>query len=161
MAILTTSGRAAYQEALASQTFHLAWGSGDESWGGTPPAEDPGAVSLLAEVGRREALQVIPVVPDVAGSIILPGGAYEPSAGFTRYLYVDFHFDFGDADGETIREVGVFMNTEREGGVSPSQAYLLPAEVADEGKLMILEHQASAIIRSAAARERFRYVITL
>jgi hypothetical protein len=162
MAILTAAGRAAYQAAISQQSIHAAWGTGDVSWGSSPPAESSSATALLNEIGRREALQIAFVEPDPEGSIILPGGAaYELSAEPTRYLFMDFHFEFGDASASTIREVGVFIGTERSSGVSPSKAYLLPEEIDDPGQLLIVEHQSPQLVRSAVVRERFRYVISL
>lgn len=161
MAILTASGKTAYQEAMFAQSFHLAWGTGSGSWGDSPPAEDLEATGLLAEVGRRAALEVQYVVPDVAGTIELSSGNYTLSGTPTRNLLLHFHFDFADASDQTIREVGVFINTVPDGGVPGGQMYLTPAEVSDPGTLLLIEHQGPAIVRSPAVRERFRYVVTL
>lgn len=161
MAVLTVGGKATYQEALFPGPFHLAWGSGSVGWGDTPPAEDVNAVALLAEVGRLEATAVEFVVPDVAGVIELNFGNFTVSATPTRYLYLDFHFGFDDGAAETIREVAVFVGTTKEVGVPGGQVYLLPADVDESGSLLIVEHQAPAIVRANTNRERFQYVITL
>ena len=162
MAILTTIGRATYQEAMSTQAIHLAWGAGDPSWAGSPPSEDPAATALVDELGRLEALEVAFVTPDVGGSIVTPSGnAYTASVEPTRYLFMDFHFAFVDEPTATIREVGVFAGTLREVGVSESQKYLLPAEVADPGSLLLVENLTPEIIRSIGVRERFKYVLTL
>lgn len=161
MAILTTAGRASYQESMAARDIHMGWGTGDVSWGGSPPAESTVATGLLAEIGRLEATQVSYVTPDAGGSIVVPGGTYEISVTPTRHLFLDFHFGITDADDQTIREIGVFIGTTREVGVPGGQAYLIPAEVDSPGTLLLLEHLNPAIVRSDSVRERFRYVITL
>lgn len=162
MAILTTIGRATYQEAIGSQPIHLAWGAGDPSWAGSPPAEETGATALVAELGRLAALQVAFVLPDVNGAITLPDGArYTVSGTPTRRLFLDFHFEFTHQPVATIREMGVFVGTVRNGGVPGAQAYLIPAEITNPGDLLLLENLTPEIIRSAGTRERFRYVITL
>lgn len=161
MAILTTAGRAALLDAISQQAVHLAWGAGDVSWGSNPPNPSTGAAALFSEIGRREALDIAFVTPDEDGEIEVPGGAYSLSLVPTRYLFLDFHFEFTDDATEVIREVGVFIGTVREAGVSPSKAYLLPSEVDDPGALFLLENLSTPITRSPAIRERFRYVVTL
>lgn len=161
MAILVAAGRATYQAAIKNRPIHLAWGSGDESWGSTPPEETLSSTALLNEVGRREALQVEFVTPDPAGVIEVPEGNFSISSTPTRYLFLDFHFAFADAATTVIREAAVFVDTVRAVGVSPSKAYLLPSEVDNPGRILVLEHLNPAVIRSPAVRERFQYVITL
>lgn len=161
MAILTESGKAAYQAAMQPQTFHLAWGTGSESWDEGPASEELDATELVAEIGRRQAVEAQFVVQSEGGSIELSSGKYEISETPTRLLMLHFHFDFGDANGETIREVGVFIGTVPEEGVDPGAMYLTPDQVADPGTLLLLEHQTPAILRSSSVRERFRFVVSL
>lgn len=162
MAILTTAGRSAYQEVVSTQPIHLAWGAGDPSWAGSPPAESVGATALVAELGRLEALEIAFVIPDAEGVITTPsGGTYTASVVPTRYLFMDFHFEFDDEPTATIREVGVFVGTVADVLVPEGQKYLLPAEVDDPGSLLLLENLTPEIVRSVAVRERFKYVLTL
>jgi hypothetical protein len=161
MAILTTAGRAAFLEAIRQQDIHLAWGAGDVSWGSSPPAPSVSASALVSEIGRREVLAATFVVPDAEGDIEVPDGTFSTSPTPSRYLLLDFHFDFTDAESATVREVGVFVGTIRNVGVSPSKAYLLPGEIDEPGTLLLLENFGPGIVRSPGIRERFRYVVTL
>lgn len=159
-AILTNSGRIALaEEVYNAPMVHLAWGSGDVSWGASPPSVDPGITALLAEVARRKVTEKAYVVPDAGGSIILPSGNWTISGTPTRYLYLRFHFDFGDAVGESIREQAVFIGTTLAGGVDPATNYLLPAQVATPGRLFLADRTAP-IVRQNTVREQFEYVVT-
>jgi hypothetical protein len=162
MAILTTTGRIAFQSAMSVRSMHLAWGTGDVSWGGSPPAESTESVALVAEVGRRAPLQIAFVEPDAEGAVELPGGEkYSIVEEATRYLMLDFHFAFLDAATDTIREIGIFVDTVTAEGISPSKPYLLPEEVEDPGILLVTENLDLPIVRSEAVRERFTYILSL
>ena len=85
MATLTHSGRAALAAALASQTLHFAWGTGDAAWDTTPVPEPIDATALVNEVGRRLVTQVQFVTEDPTGEIIVPTGRYAVSETPTRH----------------------------------------------------------------------------
>jgi hypothetical protein len=159
-AILSRDGRVAIAEAIKnSAAIHMAWGNGDVSWGTSPPTPDVTDTALLAEVGRRQATQVSFCVPDSGGSITVPNGIFEISATPTSNLYFRFFFEFGDAVGQTIREQAIFLNTVRNVGVSPSLAYLTPAQISNPGRILVLQH-SNPILREATTRQLFEFVVT-
>ena len=166
MATLTESGRIALAAAVKAKAIHLAWGSGLPEWDATPPIESPSIAALTTEVGRRVAGLVEYVVPDPAGTLIVPvfNGSSVPqkfslSAPPTKYLYMAFQFAVTDAPAETIREAGVFVDTVTTG--SEGQTYFIPAEVADPGMLLAVECLSPKIIRSGSTRKLFEFVLSL
>lgn len=123
-----------------------------------PPAE---GTALLAEVGRRQAKTLEFVTLDPAGEIMTPDKLrWSISTTPTRHLCIHARFDFADAPDETIRELGVFIDTIAREGVPAAQPYLLPVEVADPGIAFLLDYLEPAV-RSSAARPGYTYVITL
>ena len=159
MAVLQDSGRIVLARAVAAQSIHLAWGRGLPAWDAAPQPEPTNANALVDEIGRRAVTQVGYVVPDEGGEIELPSGArYTAVAGPTRWLYVRFTFNFTDAAGETIRELGIFVGTQAAAGVPAGQRYLTPAEVATHGDLYALE-RLPKFPRSGDVRQVFDYVL--
>lgn len=159
-AILTLSGRAAIAEAIKnSAAIHMAWGTGDVSWGNSPPSPPTAATALLAEVGRRQATEVSYCTPATGGSIVVPQGTFNVSATPTQNLYFRFFFDFADAVGQTIREQAIFLNTVRNTGVSAGLQYLAPGQISDPGRLIVLQ-RTSPILREATTRQLFEFVVT-
>lgn len=158
MPILTKSGRIVIAESIAERPLHLAWGLGDGAWT-SPPSEDPDAVELQDEIGRRVADQVSYVVPDPVGLIVLPTGRFSLSVSPTNHLLVTFRFDFLEAQGSVVREIGVFAGTVVNTGLPPGQEYFTPAQIQAPGRLLHLEN-LSPIFRSPAVRESFEIVIS-
>ncbi|WP_245309308.1 hypothetical protein [Bradyrhizobium retamae] len=127
---------------------------------GTTPlsASDTG---LVSEVGRRQAASVEFVNPDPNGTISTPGGnRWTVSVTPTRYLYVQVLFDYLEAQTETIREVGIFVDGTRKAGVPEGQLYLTPEEVDQPGYLLLLDRFAG-IARSPSSRQGFSYVLVI
>lgn len=158
MPILPRSGRVVIAESILLRTIHVAWGLGDGDWI-DPPSENPDAIALQNEIGRRLANDAAFVVPDAAGSIVLPTGKFSPSASPTNSLLVSVTFDFADAPGEEIREFGVFVGTEVVAGLPTGQRYFTPAQVSNPGRLLHIEN-TQPIYRSPAIRESFQIVVT-
>ncbi|MCW2248298.1 hypothetical protein M2352_003932 [Azospirillum fermentarium] len=123
------------------------------------PTPSVNATSLTAEVGRRALTAVQFCTPDPAGAIIAPSGRFTPSPTPTNNLHFRFVFDFGDAATETIREVGVVIDSVMQAGLPAGQMYFQPSEVATPGILLLVENVAP-IVRSAATRETFEFVHT-
>ncbi len=159
-AVLTLSGRVAIAEAIkASAAIHMAWGTGDVSWGTSPPSPSVSATALVAEIGRRQATEVRFCEPDAAGAILVPNGQFTLTNTPTPNLYFKFFFEFGDAVGQTIREQAIFLNTVRNTGVSPSLAYLTPGQISDPGRMIVLQN-SSPILREVTTRQMFEFVVT-
>lgn len=158
-AILTTSGRIAIATAIKARTAHMAWGSGDPAWGNTPPDPAANSAALVAEIARRKANQVEYCVPAVNGTVSVPEGRFNISATPTNNLYFKFHFEFEDAIGSTIRETAIFLDTVLASGVPTGQFYLLPAEVAQPGTMLVIQRRAP-ITRQITTRQLFEFVVT-
>jgi len=162
MAILTTSGRTALARSVAAQPLHLAWGSGDPAWDTVPVAEDPDAEALEAELGRRPVSELRFVVEDEAGAVETPEGKFSvlPNGQYSNNLYVKFNFDYDDAPTASIREVAVFVGTQKKATVPSGKFYLEPTDIDDFGTLLAIQHRPR-IIRSGDTRQSFELVLTL
>lgn len=160
MATLVTTGRAGLAASVAARNIFLGVGSGNASWDddGTPP-ESISSSALIAPIGYRKAAQVSFVTPAAEGAITLPNGRYDVSLTQTNYLYLRFTLDFENASTGTIRETGLFLDTQTQAGLPAGQMFLTAAQVTSPGTLYLLEHVA-AIIRTPATRETFEFVLT-
>jgi hypothetical protein len=159
MVILTQSGRAAMAQAVKNQKMHVAWGTGDEAWDDTPIPEDTTQEALMNEVGRRVVDEVFFCEPDDEGELEAANGRFTLSETPTRNLFVRVRYNFSDGSGYTIRELGLFINSEIDGDLPEGQEYFLPNQVIDPGILLLIEHEP-AMIRTPAVRESFAFVIT-
>jgi hypothetical protein len=99
------------------------------------------------------------VVPDAVGSIVLPEGRFSPSATPTRSLYIRTDFDFSEATGAAIREVGLFVRAVIQAGLPAGQRYFTPSQVTNPGRLLHLKN-FQPIYRFPNNRERFEIVMT-
>ncbi len=159
MATLQDDGRIALAVAMAAQPVHLAWGRGLAAWDAQPEPEPANATGLTHEVGRRLATFVGFVQPDPAGEVELPSGSkYTVVAGPTKWVYVRTAFNFGDAEGETLREIGVFFGSQPVAGLPVGQRYFTPEQIAAPGRLYALE-RVPAFTRNGAARQTYEYVL--
>lgn len=161
MAVLTISGRTAMAVAIRAQPLHFAWGRGDPAWDTAPVGVLTSETALVAELGRVAPAVVgycVPA-PDV-GVIVVPTGNYQPSVTPTNCLHLRFDFDYDDADGESIREAALFMGSVMRTGLPNGQRYFTPDMVANRG-IMLAAERFPAIIRTAASRQVFEYVLEL
>ena len=159
MAVLQNTGRIALARAVAAQPIHLAWGRGLPAWDDLPEPEPTNITGLVDEIGRRTATQVGYVVPDAAGDIELPSGdRYTASAEPTKWLFVRFTFNYADAEGETVRELGIFLGTQPAAGLPAGQRYFTPGQLASAGEIYALE-RLPAFPRNGAVRQVFEYVL--
>lgn len=171
MAILTASGRTAIAQSIAAQPVHFAWGSGNPSWDTAPQPEDANATALTNELGRRAATSVQFVNPSDTGDIIVPvfndasgntvSKRFALSNDPTPHLYMRFNFDFTDAPASVIREIAIFVSTVVASGLPAGQMYFTPAELANHGNLLAIEHLSDSILRSPNSRQSFEFVFTV
>jgi hypothetical protein len=159
MAILTQSGRAAMAQAVKNQKMHVAWGTGDAEWDLEPIPEDTTQEALLNEIGRRIVDEVFFCTPDDQGELEAANGRFTLSETQKRNLFIRVRYNFSDASGYTIRELGLFINGETDGELPIGQEYFLPNQVTDPGILLLIEHEP-AMIRTPAVRESFSFVVT-
>lgn len=143
MAVLQDRGRALLARLIAEQSIYLAWGRGLPAWDGAAEPEPTTAAALVDEIGRRRATAVQYVLPDAAGEVELPDGSrYTVSSEPTKWLLLRWTFDYADAAGETVRELGVFISGTVVAGLPPGQRYFTPDQVATPGELYTLERFA-------------------
>jgi hypothetical protein len=159
MAIITQSGRAAMAQAVKNQAMHVAWGIGDPEWDTEPVPEDTTRTELVNEVGRRVVDEVFFCEPDEEGELEASNGRFTLSETPTRNLFIRVRYNFTDASGYTIRELGLFINSETDGDLPEGQEYFLPNQVIDPGILLLLEYEPP-MIRTPAVRESFSFVVT-
>lgn len=122
-------------------------------------SEETGAQALMAEIGRRLVEERHFVEPDPEGEIVVPTGRFRVVAGPSNHLFLRVRFDFEDAAGTTVREQALFVGTELVPELPPGQRYVPPEAVMDPGILLVLQH-AAPIVRHAATRETFEFVVT-
>ena len=159
MAVLQNQGRTALARAIASQSLYLAWGRGLPAWDANPEPEPTNATALVDEIGRRLATAVQYVVPDPMGEIELPDGSrYTTSPQPSKWLHVRWTFDYADAAGETVRELGIFVGGTTAAGLPAGQRYFTAAQVATSGDLYTLE-RLPKFTRNAAVRQVQEYVL--
>ena len=159
MAVLQDQGRTALARAIAAQTIYLAWGRGLPAWDAALEAEPTDAVALSDEIGRRLVTAVQYVVPDPAGEIELPDASrYMTSAAPSKWLHVRWTFDFADAAGEEVRELGIFVGGTVVAGLPPGQRYFTAAQVAQPGDLYCLE-RIPKFMRNGGVRQVQEYVL--
>lgn len=157
--ILQDAGRTLLATLIKSQPIHIGWGRGDPDWDDNPPGPLYDATALQGEVGRRLATAVEYVQPDPAGEIEMPTGErYTISPTPTANLYVRAVFGWEDADGETIRELGLFIGTQTDPGLPPGQRYFLPAQVIDPGTLYLLNRD-ERYLRTATSYQSVELVL--
>ncbi len=159
MAILTETGRTELTKYIASTQIYLGWGRGDPLWQSTPPEGSVDQFELEDIVGYRKAKQIKYCQPDNNGIISVPHGQYSLSKTPTHHLFCEFSFDFEDALGETIRELGLMVGTQAKVNVPSGKHYLLPEEVENKGTLLLVENRLP-LFRDQGVRETFEFVIT-
>ena len=123
------------------------------------PPESIGQTALLREVGRRVVDEVHFVTADPEGEIVVPTGRYRLSADPTNHLFIRVRFDFEDAATSVVREQGLFVGTQTDPALPIGQKFFIPAQVADPGILLVLQHSVP-IVRQPSTRETFEFVVT-
>lgn len=156
MAILVETGRAAVAASIKAQPIHLAWGTGLVAWDGQKPAEQTSADHLEVELGRRIVTYSSFVEPDTNGQVIVSQGRFAETQKASKYLYLRFQFDFADAQQATIRELGIFVGTTPNAGVTGLD-YMNKGEYSG-GQLLVLEY-IDKLVRSSSIRQQFEFVI--
>lgn len=131
--ILVDAGRTALTNILHEQSLILAIGAGDPAWdalwgGGSPPDATSGVSALTDLIGVVKPLSKQFVTPDSEGEISISDGVdvqkYTASVDPTRFLFVRWRLDFGDAPTATIRELAVYFNTTFDAGIPSGQSYV-------------------------------------
>lgn len=166
MALLTEQGRIRLAKEVAKLPIYMAWGAGDpalstDEWVRQTNAE---AEYLMAPVGIlavTEKCFVVNTKDENKAEIDVDTGLFfrSPHQGSTptKHLYLKFQFDFDHAQGQTIRELGVYVGTELAN--KPLYVDLKQTALKDLGDLMLLEHRRP-IHRDVGVRETFEFVIT-
>ena len=158
MAILTDVGRSELVRSIFEQPIFMGWGKADEQWQ-QPPAESTDATALQHPIGYRKATQVSYCEPDPDGEISVSSGTFSKSTVQTRHLYLQFKYDFEDALAQTIREIGVFLNTQVAPELPAGQMYFDQTNIIDAGQMILLENYRP-LFRENGVRESFDFVVT-
>lgn len=186
LATLTDSGRAALVELMLSQPLHVGWGSGYPAWSEDPEKkhlEEPlyNKTRLENELGRRAVGSFFFVTPDPNGSIIIPVNELEkpeeglPEEGYpeneverysksdepTPFLHMEVKFEFSDARGQVIRELGLFLGTKLKEGVPPGQTYLTPQDLESPGRLLSVQRFVKPLQRVGTDRQAYEFIFVL
>ena len=145
--------------AVAALPIYLAWGRGSPTWDDELEAEPTTAEALVDEIGRRIATSVQFAEPNPDGEIELPDGSrYSVSATETKWLYVTWVFNYADAAGETVRELGVFLGGTLVPGLPAGQRYFTADQVVEPGDLYNLE-RFDKFTRAASTRQVQAFVL--
>lgn len=158
MAILTESGRVSVAHYISQQPLHMAWGNGLPAWDVTPEPNAPSQTDIVAEIGRLVATRVQFASPDPIGEIMIPEGNFSISGAPTKYLLLTFDFQYNNAIGQDIRDLGVFVGTTVKSSVPPETQYLVPSNIQDPGMLLVAE-RVSKFTRVSNVKQKFIYVI--
>jgi hypothetical protein len=158
MAILTNTGRSELVRSIFEQPIFMGWGKADGAWQ-EPQPESTDATNLQDPIGYRKATQVSYCEPDQDGEISVSSGSFSKSVSQTRHLYIQFKYDFDDAKAQTIREIGVFLNTQTQADLPDGQMYFDHSQVTDPGQMLLLENYR-ALFRDDGVRESFDFVVT-
>lgn len=160
MAIITIQGRAGIAKSVKAHQLFIAWGTGSEEWTSSEKvSEESSQTSLFREVGRKIVDETYYVVGDDQGTLVTPSGRWRISEDPTNQLYVKTQFDYADANGYTIREVGLFINCVTKSDLPPGQRYFLPTELEDPGELLMLDNRVP-LIRTGDTRQSCSFVVT-
>ena len=161
MAIITLKGRAGMAKSVKNSPLHIAWGTGSSEWTSSEKVtENPEQTELFREVGRRVVDDVQFVVADDQGLIVTNTGRWTISNTATNNLLVITEFEESDADGYTIREFGLFLNTVVQSDLPLGQRYFLPTEIEDPGELLMLENRVP-LIRTGDTRYKTSFVVSI
>lgn len=161
MAIITLKGRAGMAKSVKNSPLHIAWGTGSSEWTTSEKVtEDPEQTELFREVGRRVVDDVQFVLADDQGPIVTNTGRWKISNEATNNLLVVTEFEEPDADGYTIREFGLFLNTVVKPDLPIGQRYFLPTEIEDQGELLMLENRVP-LIRTGDTKYKTSFVVSI
>lgn len=125
-----------------------------------PPVENPNATGLIGELGRRRVLDKQWVLPDEAGDVWTHDGRFSISAQPTNHLMCRVSFEPDEAPAATIREYGLFGDTQVVAGLPLGQRYFTAAQVTNFGFPYVIRHMPD-VVRNLGTRETIYIVISL
>lgn len=141
---LVTSGRVALAKLLKASNFLFALSRGNPQWDAlwetpNPPVPPINATDVLDLIGYSRPTLKQFLIPDDDGAIVDEGGAkYAVSETPTRYVQIKLSLEPGVYAGNTVREIGLFVNPTIDPSVPLSQ-YTIPADkVTSKGDLLQL-----------------------
>lgn len=112
------------------------------------------------EIGRKRASFVGFVESDNDGEILTDGGSWTLSEDPTPHVLIQATFLVDEAEDSTIREFGVFVNTEVDGGVPEGQNYIEPADIVDKG-FLCMKQKTAPLVKNDIGELSRNFVITL
>lgn len=99
-------------------------------------------LDLVDEIGRKRATFIGYATPDENGDIVVSSGTFAQTLTPTKHLLFRSFFAVAEAETETIREFGLFVDTVLESGLPGNQLYFEPADVSDPGTLCVVRNVA-------------------
>lgn len=159
--ILTKAFRIDTATWIKNQEIFLAWGTGLNTWGTTPPVGSVDDVALVTEIGRKKVLQKQFVVADPTnGNIVLKSGTkWTVTTNPTNHILYSVTFDPSEASNATIREWGLFKGTVVKPGLPSGQLYFTPAQLNNIGRPIILVRDV--FVRQPLVHEVIQFVQTV
>jgi len=141
---LPTAGRIAEAVKIQASRFLFAVSAGNPAWdsmwtGPNPPSPPIIATDVLNRLCYARPTIVDFLTPDDAGEIRLDGGArFSDSEDPTEYVRIKLALPEGSLDGQTIREIGLFIDSVLDPALPPGQIIIPPAGVLARGSLYAL-----------------------
>ena len=74
---------------------------------------------------------------------------------------MEFLFDYGEGLSSSIREIGIFIDTEIKEGLPETQTYFTPEEIENPGTLILLEHLESVDTFTPSKKGSYGTIFTL
>tara|TARA_B100001094_G_C18153963_1_gene785350 strand:- start:1364 stop:1849 length:486 start_codon:yes stop_codon:yes gene_type:complete len=160
MAILTESGRIALAKRVKELPIFMAWGEGEGA-----SSKDGNIEKLKTPLGILNAAEVAYVTSvdiNQQAEIDVDTGKFNRSKSGvpTKHLYFKFQFDFEDAQGKIIKELGVFVG--KKVGAPQDTGYQQTSKMNAIIKAcdLLLFELRKPIHRDEGVRETFEFVIT-
>lgn len=119
---------------------------------------DESPTVLINELGRQVQRVTNFMVRDNNGAFDFNGVKYSITTTPTNILMVQFEFPSLAASDKHIFQLGLYLGTQRAGGVPSSVTYLTPNQMASRGSMLVYEN-ITPLERLSGKREYFNYLM--
>ncbi|PRA87918.1 hypothetical protein CQ054_05835 [Ochrobactrum sp. MYb29] len=157
LSVFVEGARIVFAQYLMQQPLFFAVGSGDPAWDSLPDPTPDEENQRLSELAKENALESCIGVTrvrarsfmkaDPNGEIVLSDGSrWSVSSTATNTLRLEGRLDIADATGNSIRETGVYLDTQLSEAVPSGQMFIPIGDVVSLGTLIQL-HRFPPIVR--------------